>query len=99
LTFAAELLGELDLDENEAVNLDGTIEITDFDANDQPLGTRVLDVSNIPTSRTDHILSGAFGVRLAPSESISLVGNVLVALNDGGLRADVIPTFGVTFTF
>ncbi|NNF13269.1 MAG: hypothetical protein HKN72_08605, partial [Gemmatimonadetes bacterium] len=42
LTFAAELLGELDLDENEAVNLDGTIEITDFDANDQPLGTRVL---------------------------------------------------------
>lgn len=99
LTFAAELLGELDLDPSEAIQLDGTIEITDFDANDQPLGTRILDVSNVPTSRSDHLLSGAFGVRLAPSENVSLLGNVVVALNDGGLRADVIPTFGVTLTF
>ncbi len=99
ITFAADLLGEYDLDKNEAINFAGTIEITDQDQDGQEIGTRTLEISNIPERNFDNILSGSVGLRLAPSERVSLLGNVLIALNDGGLRADVIPTFGLTMTF
>jgi len=50
-------------------------------------------------SFNDNTLSAAFGFRAAPSERFLILGNVLVALNDGGLRATVAPTFGMTVNF
>jgi hypothetical protein len=41
----------------------------------------------------------SFGFRAAPSDRIMFLGNVLLSLNDGGLRSSVAPTIGATLTF
>lgn len=97
ITFAAEILGEFDLDKDEKIELfPGTTRIVDRDIAGQVLGERQVDLSNIPEKDNDHTINAAFGFRAAPSERVIFFGNVLVRLNDGGLRSRVVPTFGLT---
>lgn len=51
------------------------------------------------TKADDHIVDAAFGVKVNPWGTILLTFNVLVPLNDTGLRDDLAVTFGVEGTF
>lgn len=96
LTFAIDILGEFDLQKEEAISLfPGTETITD-----QAIGQNVrkVDLSNIPERDNDSVINAAFGLRFAPSERVILLGNVLVPLNDGGLRSDLAATVGLAIS-
>jgi hypothetical protein len=41
----------------------------------------------------------AMGIRFTPSEHLLLLGNIIVPLNDGGLRSNVAPTVGESVNF
>ena len=95
LTFAADLLGSFDLQEDEAIVLfPGSIGIREqFEAGSL---TRFFDLSNIPESRRDNTTDLAVGFRFAPSDKVVLMVNILTPLNKNGLRSDVIPTAGLS---
>lgn len=105
-TFAFDVLGEIDTDtelRGALASFSKTTEITDLNPNRAEEGakqwqsTRVLNNSNIPDIK-DHILNAAFGLRFAPSDRLQLLGNILIPLNDGGLRPDFAATFGLSLS-
>ena len=97
ITFAAEILAEYDLEKKEKIELfPGTTNIVDRDLTKQVIGERQIDLSNVPERDNDNTLNVSFGLRAAPSERVVFLGNVLIRLNDGGLRSTVVPTFGLT---
>lgn len=61
--------------------------------------SRQIDLSNIPNRENDNMLNTSFGFRCAPSEKIAFLGNVLIPLNDGGLRSSFVPTVGFSINF
>lgn len=91
-TLILSLLGEYDLQKEEGLDL-------------LP-GTRLLqsntvievDRSNVPESQRDNTLTLALGVRYAPSSKFLFLGNLLVPLNDQGLRSSIAPTIGIALT-
>jgi len=58
---------------------------------------RDIRVTNIPDVRDD-ILDGSFGFKFRTDGGLLIITNVLVPLNDGGLRSGPIPTLGVEYT-
>jgi hypothetical protein len=99
VTFAAEFLSEFDLNRDEAITLlPGSVTIIDQPA-PQSRHTRIVDLSNVPERSNDHTMNAALGFRIAPSEHLLMLGNVLLPLNDGGLRSSVAPTLGVAVSF
>ena len=103
LTFAVDLLGELDLNSDEAIVFPESVIITDQvkDANGEILvmNERTVEKTNIPARDNDSILNAAVGFRYSPAESLIFLGNALIALNESGLRSTIVPTFGVAFSF
>ena len=98
LAWTMEVLGEYDLNDKETIELlPGTVTITDRSGD--ATNTRIVELSNIPERDNDNTLSGSIGVRFAPSDRLVLIANVLLPLNDGGLRSDVVGTAGVGYTF
>ncbi|MGI0014075.1 MAG: transporter [Nitrososphaera sp.] len=99
VTFSIDILGDYDLNNDEAIKFFPEQTVTII----ENLGTlqrkKVVDLTNIPQRDNDNTLNAAIGFRLAPSERVLLLGNVLVPMNDGGLRSSVAPTFGLTITF
>ena len=59
---------------------------------------RTLNPTNIPDIRDD-IVNGSFGVKLIPARNTTLVLNSLFPLNRGGLRANLVYTAGIEYTF
>jgi hypothetical protein len=59
---------------------------------------RTIDPTAIPNIRDD-IINGSFGVKIAAARHLNLVGNALVPLNDGGLRARLTYTLGLEYTY
>lgn len=59
--------------------------------------TRTAQLTNIPNSRDD-VMDGSFGFKFQTGGGLIIVTNVLVPLNDGGLRSGVIPTLGLEYT-
>ncbi len=51
------------------------------------------------SSNSFNITSAAIGVKFRPGGRLLVVGHVLVKLDDGGLRARVVPLVGVSYTF
>ncbi len=95
LTFAADLLGSFDLQEDEAIVLfPGSFGVRE-QFGDGTL-TRFFDLSNIPESQRDNTTDLAVGFRFAPSDKVVLMINMLTPLNKNGLRSDVIPTAGLS---
>ena len=45
-----------------------------------------------------NIAGAAFGFKLNPASTFLVTFNVLVKLNNGGLRDDVVPLIGISFT-
>jgi len=56
-------------------------------------------LSNIPERNHDSTLNAAFGFRAAASERFLFLGNVLLPINDGGLRSTLTSTIGLTMSF
>ena len=56
------------------------------------------DTTNFKRS-SFNISSASFGLKLNPVGQLLFTGNVLVRLNDGGLRANVAPLFGLSYSF
>ncbi len=97
VNFAAELMGEVDINDREAlVLLPGSATIGPLPGG--PNG-QIVDLSNIPERDNDNSLNASFGIRVAASERFLFLGNVLVPLNGGGLRSTFVPTVGLTLSF
>jgi hypothetical protein len=96
VTFAFDFLGTIDVEKSKAIQLfPGTTTITDF-ASATNKSIRVVSLSNIPDRSNDNLYNVSAGIRYSPSAQVLILANILVPLNDGGLRAPVAPTFGVS---
>jgi len=102
LTLAVDFLGELDVNSNERIKFGSQENVV---IQDRITGganvtvTRVEDLTSIPQRDNDNTLNASIGFRIAPSEKVLLLGNILVPMNDGGLRSSVAPTIGLTVNF
>ncbi len=96
LTIAGDFVGEIDLNTDEAIELlPGYRKITD-QPGDGASRVRDIDLSNIPERDNDNTFDLSLGMRVAASEQFSLLGNILVPLNEGGLRSTLTATIGVS---
>ena len=99
-TFAIDILGEIDLKQEEALSFEYSEEpITITDRVETPTGEpgtliRTIEQTNIPSRLDDNVFNAAIGMRYAPAENIILLGNILLPLNDGGLRSNIAYTLG-----
>ena len=99
LTFAFDILGQVDVNSDDAIVLfPGTTTIVDRVESGPGQAVREIDLSNIPKRDNDNVYDVSFGFRYAPSANVILLGNILVPLNNGGLRTTVAPTVGLTFS-
>jgi hypothetical protein len=101
LTLALDVLGQIDLNSDEAIHLaPGTVTIVDRIAatgtTPAAQAVRILPLSNIPDRTNDNAFAASIGFRYAPSDPVMVFANVLIPLNDGGLRATVAPTIGIS---
>lgn len=99
VTFALDLLGEFDLSSDEAIRLYGrglapTIPITDRSPDTGGVAQRAVAISNVPDRTHDHVVNLSVGARLAPTPNVQFLVNLIVPLQDGGLRPTVAPTIG-----
>lgn len=103
VTFAADLLAEIDIQGDEAIDLaPGSRPIHDMfvtTTGDTAISARQVDLSNIADRNNDNTIDLALGFRIAPSENILFLANILVPLNDGGLRSTFAPTLGFAISF
>ncbi|MCB1045058.1 MAG: transporter [Acidobacteria bacterium] len=98
ITIAADFMGSFDVDDSESIQLfPGSVTITDHGTSG--VVVRHVDRSNVPERSNDDVMDGSFGIRYAPKDNWSIVANLLVPLNDGGLRSKVVPTIGVSAQF
>ncbi len=99
VTFSIDILGEYDLNNDEAIKFFPEQTITIVENLGSLQRKKVVDLTNVPQRNNDNTLNAAIGLRFAPSERFLLLGNILVPMNDGGLRSSVASTFGLTITF
>jgi hypothetical protein len=59
---------------------------------------RTLNPTNIPDIRDD-IVNGSFGFKVTPARNTTGVLNALFPLNRGGLRANLVYTAAIEYTF
>ena len=97
-TLVIDILGRFDLGdpvENqqfpEGVNITRTVGSTDY--------VTFVSLTNMPNYTHDNLIDAAFGFKMLLKESLLIMGNVFVPLNDSGLRADIVPTLGLEFSF
>jgi hypothetical protein len=57
------------------------------------------DPNLVSTSGTYNIANASIGAKIKPFGHFLITGNVLVKLNDGGLRSKPVPMLGVSYTF
>ena len=87
-TFIVDLLGEFKTDDSLTFP-EPVTSVSPF--------VRTIDLTNIPNIR-DNILDGSVGIKLRTEGGIVIWANALIALNDGGMRAGVVSTFGFQYT-
>jgi Putative MetA-pathway of phenol degradation len=57
------------------------------------------DQSLSPATRTFNVTNASVGVKVRPFSNLLITANALIKLNNGGLRANVVPLVGVSYTF
>ena len=89
LSFAFDVLGLVPLDANKTAQIaPGTTTIVDNPPNASGgTSTRVIDNSNVPEFERDSTIDASFGFRYAPFDRTLLQANILLPMNDGGLRS------------
>jgi hypothetical protein len=103
LTFAADFLGgyEIGTPKDEITFPAPVVVSGDLAGQPNPLDqalTKVVDPTNIP-DRADNLNNGAFGFKWSPRSNILVIANAIVSLNNGGIRDEVTPTFGLEYSF
>jgi hypothetical protein len=99
LTFAGDFLGTFDVDEGEAIKLyPGSATVVEVGNNGNQIA-RTFSLSNIPDATDDNLYNLSVGMKYSPWEGTLFLANVLVPLNQAGLRASVAPTLGVSVDF
>jgi len=102
VTVAVDFLGEFDVNGSEVVTLypggGNTTTIQEQSPDTGAMASRTIELSNVPDRANDHTLNGSFGFWIAPSERFQVLANVLIPLQDGGLRSNIAPTLGMTLT-
>jgi hypothetical protein len=86
-SFAADVLGQ------EIFHAEGVTPITFTAAN----GSKFADTGFV--RETTNISNGSVGFKVNPIGTLLVSFNVLVQLNDGGLRSRVVPLAGFSYTF
>lgn len=89
-TLAVDLLGSFQLGDGE-IEFPEPVRIT------SPF-PRTVRLTNLP-DRRDDVVDASFGFKFRTGGGLVIVANTLVALNDGGLRSRVAPTFGLEYLF
>jgi hypothetical protein len=97
VTFAADLLGSFQVGDNSAALTFPQTALIKQPVNNT-FYTRTVQLTNIPDASRDDLVNLSAGFRFSPKPSVMMVGNVIVHLNSGGLRSDVVPTLGIEFT-
>lgn len=96
--WAIELIADYDINDLEAIELlEGTVEIVDRSGD--ALYPREVDLSNIPERNDDNAINASLGLRWAPTDKLIFVGNLLIPVNDAGLRSNVVATAGFGYNF
>jgi hypothetical protein len=95
VTLAVDVLGRYIID-NDRVAL-GSDQAVCRGAGDLACTGGTRDV--VRESADDHIVDAAFGIKVNPWKNVLLIANVLVPLNDTGLRDSVTPLFGIEVNF
>jgi hypothetical protein len=90
VTLAADLVTELQVG-------DSKLQLPPLVTYESPF-RRTLNPTNIPDIRDD-IVNGSFGIKVIPARNTTLVLNSLFPLNRGGLRANLVYTAGIEYTF
>jgi hypothetical protein len=99
LTFAADFLGTFDVNPSEAIKLyPGSVTIVEAGNNGGQV-TRTVLLSNIPESENDNLYNLSVGMKYSPWQGFIVLANMLVPLNQAGLRASVAPTSGMSMDF
>jgi hypothetical protein len=89
-TFAADLISEFQVgDSHLTVPQDVTLE--------SPF-RRTIHASSIP-DRRDDVINASLGLKLSLPQRVTFLGNTVFPLNRGGMRPDVLWTFGAEYTF
>lgn len=89
VTLAIDLLAALEL-EDPGLELPASVEL------EAPF-RRTVRLTNIP-DRRDDVIDGSLGLKFGTEAGLVVVANVLVPLNDGGLRAGPVPTLGLEYS-
>ena len=99
LTFAADFLGTVDVNPDEAIKLyPGSVTIVEA-GNNGGQSTHTVRLSNIPDRDNDNLYNLSVGLKYSPTESFLVLANMLVPLNQAGLRASIAPTVGFSLNF
>jgi hypothetical protein len=97
-TLAIDVLGRIDLgDPVESQQFPDNVDINWTVGNTNYVNS--VSLTNIPHYSKDNIIDAAFGFKMNLKQSLLIIGNVFVPLNDDGLRAGIIPTLGLEFSF
>jgi hypothetical protein len=101
MTSVGGILAEFDLENSTVVFPESAIINAQIQKFPLPAAATDIEVpiTNIRNSTRDHFVNASLGLKLAASYRFSGFANILIPLNDGGLRAGIVPTFGLAYTF
>ncbi|MBI3872995.1 MAG: hypothetical protein HY304_07985 [candidate division Zixibacteria bacterium] len=100
VTLAAEWLGQFEIGrEVAALRFPEPTQIQTATPDGGEVTTIVVAPTNIPNRSHDHVMNSSFGIKYAPKANVILVANVMLPVNDGGLRSNFVPTVGVEVNF
>lgn len=100
LTFAADFIGEFDIQSSESIELlPGATTIIELNRQTQGRAERIVERSNIPEDDADSTINAAVGFRFAPTENLQFLANALIPVQDGGLQSSFVPTVGFSILF
>ena len=89
-TLAVDLISEFQIGANK-FNLPTTVTY------DAPF-RRTVEPSSIPGMR-DNLINGSFGLKFKTIGEVTGVANAIIPLNRGGLRPNMLWTFGIEYSF
>ena len=98
VTLTADFIGRTLLDASTLVDTETTFPHRAAPSPTAPIAEATRTELGIQTGNLSLLLASA-GIKVNPVGRLLLVGNVLFKVGDNGLQADVIPSFGIGYTF
>jgi hypothetical protein len=99
LTIAADLIGQSVLSANR-LSLGSLTRLPETDGKTYPTSSSLTQVPSIqPTVSSYNSDAIAIGGKARLFKELILIGNATIRVNDGGLRANVVPLAGVSYAF